>query len=266
VGGRFRKTVIVRCTCGNVKKVMYKEVCRTRGLMSCGCLKAPKHKKVYKKKEKVFKEGDSSVLRYKAPVTSSKEIWKQYNEEFYISSKGRAFSSYRKRFICLKYVLNTLNGNKNISNYTFLYKLFVEDFNPKKYEITPIDGARSNFDINNMFKAHITNTGQNWIMKSLTNMFRNGKQNRRYLPTTGTVTKKHLIDLYKEQEGLSYFLKLKMDMTMTDPLSSLSIDRIDNNIGYEDGNIKLVTRFENMGRREASFDKFEKFCNDRFDI
>ena len=55
-------------------KVMYKEVCRTRGLKSCGCLKAPKPKKVYKKKEKVFKEGDSSVLHYKTPITSSKEV------------------------------------------------------------------------------------------------------------------------------------------------------------------------------------------------
>lgn len=266
-GGSFRKTVIVKCTCGNVKKKMYKEICRTNGLKSCGCLKVPKPKKTYKKKEKVFKEGNSSVLRYKAPVTSSKEIWKENpnDNNYLVSSKGNLFSFKLKKFIGSKAILRHLKLTER-GRLSFMYKLFVKEYDTSLYDIIPIDNNWRNLSPNNMFKAHITNTGKNWVIKSLTNMYLNDRKSKKDLNRTGTVTVKHLIDLYKEQEGLSYFLKLKMDMTMTDPLSSLSIDRIDNNIGYQDGNIKLVTRFENMGRRETTFDKFENFCNDRFDM
>ena len=52
-----------------------------------------------------------------------------------------------------------------------------------------------------------------------------------------------------------------MDLTGNNKMTSVSIDRIDNNKGYISGNISLVTRFENMGRGNTDFDTFTKFCS-----
>lgn len=65
---------------------------------------------------------------------------------------------------------------------------------------------------------------------------------------------------YVKQDGLSTFLKLPMDLTGVDNLLGVSVDRIDNDKDYEPGNITLVTRFENMGRRSATFEECMSFC------
>lgn len=56
----------------------------------------------------------------------------------------------------------------------------------------------------------------------------------------------------------SYFLNIPFDITMQNNLTAPSLDRIDNSKGYEKGNVRIVTRFENMGRRDTPF---EEFCN-----
>ena len=78
---------------------------------------------------------------------------------------------------------------------------------------------------------------------------------------TKNITKKDIIDQYIKQGGLSTFLKLPMDLTAHDRLMAISVDRVDNDKDYEPGNITLVTRFENMGRSNNTFDEFMEFCN-----
>lgn len=69
-----------------------------------------------------------------------------------------------------------------------------------------------------------------------------------------------MINQYKEQDGLSAFLKLPLDLIGENRLLAVSIDRIKNDEGYIKENIRLVTRFENMGRNNNTYEDFETFC------
>lgn len=111
--------------------------------------------------------------------------------------------------------------------------------------------------------AEKTNSGSDWVSRLKGNM----KSNLKNKPITKVEIKtKDIIEKYYEQEKLSYFLKLPFDLTMGDSLLSISVDRIDNSIGYAKDNFNLVTRFENMGRNKSSYEEMKNFSDKNFII
>lgn len=119
-----------------------------------------------------------------------------------------------------------------------------------------LDGDCKNKILSNLFLARLTENGSNWVARVKTNLTRNKKDIK------NTITFKDIVEQYNKQKGLSYFLKIPMDTTMKDRLLSVSIDRIDNKKGYDKDNFKLVTRFENLGRNDTTFQDMEKFSNE----
>jgi len=68
-----------------------------------------------------------------------------------------------------------------------------------------------------------------------------------------------LESLKKEQKGMCYWLNIPIDFTMKDKLRKPSLDRLDNNKGYEVGNVVLTTVFANTGRRDATIKEMKGF-------
>jgi len=67
----------------------------------------------------------------------------------------------------------------------------------------------------------------------------------------GNITYDYLIDLLNKQNGKCALSGVQMTYHLND-LSSISIDRIDSNIGYEKGNVQLVCKFINLGKNDHS--------------
>lgn len=70
------------------------------------------------------------------------------------------------------------------------------------------------------------------------------------------ITLEDIISKYTEQNGLCAVTNIKMDHQIGS-LNSVSIDRIDNTIGYTKENIHLVTKWINLGRGTASLDEIK---------
>lgn len=249
-GNTYRK-VKAECVCGEVKDIILNSIVRGSST-SCGC------KNRVEKEEKII---------IPIPTDTEEEQWKPaYGfEGYYISSKGNVFSTRggNKYLNTKNKTLLDLNSNKMYRNFnisTVLYKSFYGDWNSEEYTLIFIDDDRFNCTLDNLFLARITNRGINWISRALANMRSNNPSKSRRSKKR-TLTKRDIVDLYKKQEGLSYYLKIPMDLTGEDKLTSISIDRIDNDLDYIKGNVVMVTRFENMGRRDATFEHMVEFCN-----
>ena len=61
-----------------------------------------------------------------------------------------------------------------------------------------------------------------------------------------------LMEMYADQDGLCMVSKVKMAHCMTNTWANVSIDRLDNNKGYELGNIRLVCSAVNTMRNRMS--------------
>jgi hypothetical protein len=66
------------------------------------------------------------------------------------------------------------------------------------------------------------------------------------------IDRKYLEALYEKQNGLCAITKVKMSYEKESSQSNLSIDRIDCNIGYVPGNIRLVCSAVNIMRNRLS--------------
>ena len=74
-----------------------------------------------------------------------------------------------------------------------------------------------------------------------------------------TISKQHLLDLWEKQQGLCAYTKWPMNLeTKSDNL--VSIERIDNNIGYTPDNVVLVCWCVNSARNDMAQDKFYDMC------
>lgn len=71
----------------------------------------------------------------------------------------------------------------------------------------------------------------------------------------------YLKKIYKEQKGKCYWSNVEMDTTRKNNLTAISIDRLDNSIGYVQGNVVLTTRFMNLGRGRTDKIVFRDFLN-----
>ncbi len=93
----------------------------------------------------------------------------------------------------------------------------------------------------------------------LINLLKSAKtrKSKNGVPKKCTLTLDDLIRLYEKQNGLCAISNLQMDFK-SGSLYSISIDRIDNSIGYDKDNIQLTCRWANIGRGTASLEEMKK--------
>jgi hypothetical protein len=78
------------------------------------------------------------------------------------------------------------------------------------------------------------------------------------------ITEDYLKDLYYKQNCECYWsgIKLPIDNIGLGDLNSISIDRLDCNLGYIIGNVVISSKFYNIGRGNMGADEFKKFLID----
>lgn len=113
----------------------------------------------------------------------------------------------------------------------------------------------------------------NWkyrLMSTLTSreskQFRPNGQKRRCLSRDKGINGAFLEKLKNKQNGLCYWLDIPIDFTLKDNLRKPSLDRLDNNKGYEIDNVVLTTVFANTGRRDASIEEIKYFVKNYLKI
>lgn len=76
-----------------------------------------------------------------------------------------------------------------------------------------------------------------------------------------SITEKDLLDQFHKQNGCCYWFGLEINphdiFRIRYPLA-MSVDRIDNERGYEVGNFIITTRMANLGRGNCNFQDFKK--------
>lgn len=249
------RTVNVKCVCGNIRFNRALSPIITGKSKSCGCKGMPPKEKI----ERVILE---------IPKSNDDEQWREAHgfEGYFISSKGRVFSSkVNGKYIntegktCLEFNINYKSVSFNIAR--VMYQSFLEVYNEKDYILLFIDDNPKNIVLENLFLAVRDKNGYSWVSGVLGGINKLRSKNGGFRVLEKTINKSDIIKCYIDQQGLSKFLKIPMDLTGNNKMTSVSIDRIDNNKGYISGNISLVTRFENMGRGNTDFDTFTKFCS-----
>jgi hypothetical protein len=75
------------------------------------------------------------------------------------------------------------------------------------------------------------------------------------------ITEEFLKDLYYKQNGKCYWsgIDLPIDNLGLGELNSISIDRLDCNLGYIQSNVVISSKFYNIGRGNMNVDDFKKF-------
>lgn len=101
---------------------------------------------------------------------------------------------------------------------------------------------------------------QKWLQVLLSNCrLRHKKNNSNHI--TCEITLEDLLEKYEEQKGLCAISKVKLDHTQGS-LNSISIDRIENTLGYTKENVHLVAKWINIGRRNATLDQIKRAIQD----
>lgn len=100
----------------------------------------------------------------------------------------------------------------------------------------------------------------NWKFRMMSNMSssENKRKDGRKIKGDGVNTA-FLEKLKEKQKGKCYWLGIDIDFEMKDKLRKPSIDRLDNNKGYDVDNIVLTTVFANTGRRDATTNQMSEF-------
>lgn len=259
--GAKTRRVVCECACGKKKEYILQTL-NAGKTKDCGCV----FKKEVTRKRKLKEENTVKKEVLPTPEDTEEEQWKELiiSSDYLVSTLGRIFSVKSNEYLNINKTSITLGINKIRKEFNIaklVYETFIEKIDTIKYMIFFIDENNLNSSLDNLFLARRTKVGSsNWVTRLYAAMNHNGKEKLGQRSKERTVSKKHLIDLYKEQKGLSYFLGIAMDMTCSDKLLSVSVDRIDNDKDYIEGNIRLVTRFESMGRRDATSEEFSNFC------
>lgn len=79
---------------------------------------------------------------------------------------------------------------------------------------------------------------------------------------TFNISVEYLNNLYEEQNHICALsgISLEPDLNLTMQQQNLSIDRINSNIGYEEGNIQWVDKRINMMKGSLSNEEFIELC------
>lgn len=184
-----------------------------------------------------------------------------FNTEYLISKSGEVVKKEGRYPIKLssrnKVYLGQRKKGMSFSVTDLVYLTYVNNFDTATYTAL-IKDPEVAIRPENLFLVKKTYRGSPWPVLLLQRSKSNCK--RAYsTDLTFDLTIKDLIEQYEEQQGLSYYLKIPMDTTMTCKLRAISIDRINNDKGYGPGNFKLVTRFENLGRASNSHEEMLAF-------
>lgn len=70
-----------------------------------------------------------------------------------------------------------------------------------------------------------------------------------------SMTVDDLVELFEQQEGRCAVTGMEMTHTKEDPHSRVSIDRLDCNVGYDKGNVRLVCAAVNLMRNRMEDDE-----------
>lgn len=118
-------------------------------------------------------------------------------------------------------------------------------------------------------KAYIDKTGVakvNSIILSKYNQTKHGLPTRRYRgrkpELTFNITVDYLNNLYESQNHTCVLsgISLEPNLSLTMQQQNMSIDRINSNIGYEEGNIQWVDKRINMMKGSLSNEEFIELC------
>lgn len=96
-----------------------------------------------------------------------------------------------------------------------------------------------------------------YVRLSWFNSFKASAETRGY---SWNITPEFLDSLYIIQEGQCCYSGLPIGWSESGWNHTASIDRIDNNIGYEENNIQLVHKDVNMMRGSLCDDRFKELC------
>ena len=255
-GKKSDREFVCECICGKIKKVKGMSITSGKS-KSCGC-------QGILPKEKIKKE------QIPIPISTEDEQWITAFgfDGYYISTNGRIFSTKgtNKYLKTENKTTITLSSDgldyRNLNIAKTVYKSFKSDWDNDEYNLIFIDDNKFNTCLDNLFLAKLTKYGTTWVSKVLNGTAYSSLRSGIEIIKIRTITKKDIIEQYLKQDGLSYFLKIPLDLIGEDRLKAISIDRIDNDKGYEPGNFTLVTRFENMGRGKNTIEDFQLLCNE----
>lgn len=78
-----------------------------------------------------------------------------------------------------------------------------------------------------------------------------------------TITKEYIMELYNNQYGLCNMTNLPIffNLSGTDEIPTASLDRIDSNIGYVEGNVQWVHKTINLMKNVYNIEEFKYLCN-----
>jgi len=74
------------------------------------------------------------------------------------------------------------------------------------------------------------------------------------------LTPEFIDSMYQEQDGLCAYSGLPIGWSVVGWDHTASLDRIDNDMGYQDDNVQLVHKEINMMRGSLSTDRFKELC------
>lgn len=240
-GGTTKNKVWVKCKCGKEVSRIITSILKGDS-KSCGCRGVEKIEKI----------------TYSKPVDTNKEKWVNLldSDIHWVSSLGRRYIQSHGKY----YNLSRDSGYHDLEKGFYwwakaIYKSFNGEWNTKKYKLCILDGKLDNLNLNNFYLAERTSSRGNpdWITYLQGNTRRSNRD--------GEISKVRLLELYKQQKGKSYYFGIEMDLTCSNDLLAISVDRIDNSRGYIDDNVVLCTRFENIGRRHNSVQDMKRLVN-----
>lgn len=102
---------------------------------------------------------------------------------------------------------------------------------------------------------------EKWLQVLLSNCRIRHKKNDYSGHIICEITLEDLIAQHEKQKGLCAISNVKMDH-IQGSLNSISIDRIDNNLGYTKENTHLVAKWINIGRRNATLEEIKQAIKD----
>jgi hypothetical protein len=230
--GNYARRVLVKCICGKEKFRDLNTIVSGKS-KSCGCRGIIKQEKI----------------NWPPPTNTLEEKWVKLLDldTQWVSTKARRYLQSTGMYYNIKMESNYLQLQKGwIWWANAIYKSFYGPWDNTIQKLVLLDNNVENINLDNLMVAtRVKAKGKpDW----LTYLYNNTKRSEKL----GEISKRKILELYEKQNGKSYFLGLPMDITCTNKLAAISVDRLDNSKGYTDDNVVLNTRFENIGRGNAS--------------
>lgn len=86
-----------------------------------------------------------------------------------------------------------------------------------------------------------------------------GKRAKRKKWDRPNLTKEFLLELYKKQNGRCYWTRVSLNLARAGSLTDVSLDRLDGDLGYLQGNVVLTCRGANLARNDSTPEEMLQF-------